>query len=124
MARQDDPKNLIVQQNGRKIFIKTIAMTSSASTTAIGTTCADGTPIPPGALLCLQGDQDFYYRPVITGASPGATATNSVRILQYQQEFVHVLSSNSGGASVLAGDGALDVLCAAASGNLQVFLVT
>lgn len=125
MARKDDLKDNIVQQSGRLVFIQSISYTTTASETDLNATCADGTPVPPDALLAVQPSTDVWFRPCAKGATAGASSTNSRRVLQWDEHRQHLRGSASGGSSGnIPADGGLDVAGVSASGVLNVFLVT
>lgn len=130
MARSDGIQQNIIQQNGRKIFIGQVAVGGAAGVYNIPTNgagqmiCADGTVVPNDALLMIQPDQDMYYRPCANGAVAGAASNNSVRVVQYQQEFFHFRPANDGSpSSKTGGDGAIDCIAASTTGHANLFLV-
>lgn len=93
MARLDDLPTQVMLQNGKKIFVQKIAITTTPSQTTIATQDAEGNGLEAGATLMYQSDVDFFYQ-TTTGAV-AASVTNlagsrpGTFVPGQSQEFAH-----------------------------------
>lgn len=116
MARSDDLPRQVMLQNGKKIFVKKFAITTTAGATLFNDVSdIEGNPIEAGATLMIQSDVDFWYQSIngstsvtdLTGARPGTF------VPAQSQEFVHTGTL----------DTKVDVKANTTSGTLVVFHV-
>lgn len=107
-------------QNGRKRFLQTIALTTTPSLTAFSATTQDGVSVGSGCTLCFQPDADVYMlvRPASASGTQPITATNSLRVPQFGQEYQKLSQS-----IVVGSDGKVEAMAASGTANLQVFLI-
>lgn len=117
-VRSDKTESAVVSQSGRPVFMQQLTLSAAATRTDLVATTAESVPgygqlpVPRGALLLLQPSVDMNVRLVAAGATAGASANNSVKVLANQQYYVY---------SYL-GDGALDFI-AGGAGVCNVFFV-
>lgn len=127
MAQSDGLVAQLIAPNGKKTFVQSIAYTTASGNTTLALltdATVGGALIPKGATWVFQFTTDCYY--ILAPTALTATATNAVKVLADQQEYVIAKSTDGSVASPETSGGTRPILTlkgVSASGTCQVFVV-